>query len=208
VPTALATGQTAPWGVTVDAANAYWSASGMVARAALGSVATDAGVPAYASDSKTPQPVAVDATGIYWGDTAGAVMKCGLGGCSSPTTLINSGILQGAIEGLAIDGSNVYVTSLGLITGAGQVLQVGKNGNSTSATILANLQSAPTGIAVDSANVYWANNGAGTISRIPIGGGSAVNVATGQSGPAGVAVDGTFVYWTNETGGTVMRLAK
>ena len=154
------------------------------------------------TDAKTAYPIAVDGVSAYWADSVGSVLKCAVGGCTSPTSLATSSLLQGAAYGLAIDAGNVYWTN----SGVGTVSMVSKTG--TGATVLALGQNSPMGVAVDATSVYWANSGDGTLMKVPIGGGTTATVATGQSGPTGVAVDASFVYWTNATGGTVMRVVK
>jgi DNA-binding beta-propeller fold protein YncE len=59
---------------------------------------------------------------------------------------------------------------------------------------------------VDATSVYWANNGGGTVMKVPISGGTPTTLASGQTTPWGIAVDATSVYWTNYGGGTVMKL--
>jgi hypothetical protein len=69
--------------------------------------------------------------------------------------------------------------------------------------------SAPVGIALDSSFVYFTSPTAGTVSKVPIGGGSVVPIATGQNAPTGVAVDAVNVYWAlygpNGTDGGIMK---
>jgi hypothetical protein len=83
---------------------------------------------------------------------------------------------------------------------------------------LASGQGGPFGIAVDRANVYWANTTAGTVMKVPLGGGSPTTLASGQAMPLNVVVDATSVYWTNSAligsgasgspaGGQIMKVA-
>jgi hypothetical protein len=67
---------------------------------------------------------------------------------------------------------------------------------------------APLDLTVDDQRVYWTDTGAGTISSVPLSGGSVVTIASGQSKPLRVAVDATHAYWANNLGGAIMRAPK
>jgi uncharacterized protein YegL len=67
---------------------------------------------------------------------------------------------------------------------------------------LATGQNSPWRIAVDSTSVYFLSAGAGSVRKVPKGGGSVTDLATGQS-PYGLALDTSYVYWTNNNFPTV-----
>jgi hypothetical protein len=77
----------------------------------------------------------------------------------------------------------------------------------------------PTFIEVDDTSVYWANTagltaGAGSIVKMPKGGGAVAVIAEGLSSPRVIAFDADHVYWANQgsppmfTDGTLMRAPK
>ncbi len=48
---------------------------------------------------------------------------------------------------------------------------------------------------MDATNVYWTNQYAGTVMKVPTGGGSPVTLAAGTFGAYGLAIDSTNAYW-------------
>ncbi len=78
-----------------------------------------------------------------------------------------------------------------------------------SVTTFASGFSAPYRVAFDAAgNAYVSDGGTGFVVKIPVGGGSRVNLGTGIASPAGVAVNavGTFVYVADLFGGNVKKI--
>jgi hypothetical protein len=63
------------------------------------------------------------------------------------------------------------------------------------------------GIAVDATNVYFTDQSAGTLSRVPKGGGEVVVLVAGLDQPYDVGIGGAWVYWTEfVAAGTVARM--
>lgn len=66
--------------------------------------------------------------------------------------------------------------------------------------------------ALTTTELFFTSSTEGTVSKIPIAGGSAVVLASAQAWPWGVAVDSSNVYWLNRglgnDDGTVMKLAR
>jgi hypothetical protein len=113
---------------------------------------------------------------------------------SAPTCTSDSPIAivadEYSIGGLAVDATNVYWSA------GGDLKTVALTGGTP--TVLA--PGTAVAIAVDATNVYWADK-AGSIYKVPIGGGAATVVASWQGIPAGLAIDATNVYWTSSLKG-------
>ncbi|WP_248342237.1 IPT/TIG domain-containing protein [Anaeromyxobacter paludicola] len=136
--------------------------------------------------------IAVDATSVYWTETAGAVRKIARGGGAATT--LATGLTNP--QAIAIDATSVYFAENSL---SGTLQKVPLAGGS--ATTLASGLAQVTAIAVDAASVYWVEyQPAGALKKVSIGGGSVTTLASGLDWPVGVAVDGSAVYWTESSG--------
>jgi hypothetical protein len=104
--------------------------------------------------------------------------------------------LAADIAALAVDGDAVYLAEG---VPRGRVLRVALAGDAP-AQVLAAAQNVPAGIAIDATHVYWGNGGNGTgrgsVSRVPLAGGTIEVVAPDESGVGEIAVDATHVYWS------------
>ena len=114
---------------------------------------------------------------------------------------IKLGSASGGGFGIAVDASNVYWVTTQAVTkvpvAGGDAVTLATTGG--------------WGIAVDATSVYWTDfRNPGSVSRVPILGGTPTILATGLQYPAGIAIDATSVYWTNEgdgdRNGSLMKL--
>ena len=241
--TTVVSGQS-PSGLAIAGTNLYWTNYGTFVSAStnytLNTVMTvpiSGGDPAPLVSGQTgsvgPESVAVDATNVYWTNSTGTVMKLSLGG-GTPITLASGLDFPGSI---AVDATNVYWMNQGTsgrADGYARLMTVPIKGG-TPTTLASADRMASGGIAVDATSVYWAyyiydsDNAApggtstpdggtagcaGTVLKVPVGGGTPITLASGQFCSGGqVAVDATAVYWVNGglqangyTDGAVMAL--
>jgi cysteine-rich repeat protein len=193
--TTLASGQSYPISIAVDATSVYWTNSGS---GTVMKVPISGGTPiVLASSQSYPLSIVVDATNAYWA-SSGTVMKVPILG-GTPTALASG---QSGLFGVAVDATSVYWTT---DSAAGTVVQVPIEGGVP--TTVASGQDSPMRIVVDATSVYWTNHSSsGEVMKVSISGGVPTILASTQNNPEGIAVDATSVYWTNFKGGTVMKV--
>jgi hypothetical protein len=111
--------------------------------------------------------------------------------------------LDSFTEGSAIavrEGEVYWTTRGGQDDQSGLVSKVSRCGGPV--TTLAANQIDPWSIAVDATNVYWGTSSddgmghaTGGVRKVPLGGGSPIQIATGVFFLGSVATDGSYVYW-------------
>jgi hypothetical protein len=114
--------------------------------------------------------------------------ECVNGQCVNDTTItLLSGLNRP--EALAVDGNDIYYTTLGddsvyhtTITGAAP-------------TLIASAQTRPVNVAVDSGYVYWTSAGAALVLRAPRSGSPTPSVFATATAPGTIVVANGYAYW-------------
>jgi hypothetical protein len=156
-PVVLATGQSRPTAIAVDAVNVYWiTQPGFATQdaGALQGVTLDGGPPVALATGGYPVGLAIDSTSGYWASNASgpppgitALMSVSLSGGTPVVLTTASGTYgAGAVGGVAMGGANVYWGS------PSNLVQVALDGGAS--TILLPGASGPEALAADPANVY------------------------------------------------------
>ncbi len=191
-----------PWFLALDSVFVYFTDQGSVddpmdPGGSVQRVPIDGGTVTILASGNDPYGIAVCGDFVYWTDiNVGGLMETPLDG--GPTAVLVRSVFGGPL--VAYD-SSVYFTG-GAETASsvsiGSRATVGRNPRCEG------------GLAVDGTSVYWTAELAGTVVKMPIGGGLVTTLASGQDYPYAIAVDDTSVYWTNEdnggSNGTVMQL--
>jgi hypothetical protein len=186
----LASGQTCPWGMAIDATSVYWTNCGDPAGGSVRKVSKTGGDVVTLAAGDRLSGIAVDGTSVYWvagtSDAAtGAIMMVPIGG-GTPTTLVSR---PGSPAHLAVDSSYVYWTE----QMQSAVLKVSLTGGAPTT-----VASAPEAwqIVLGETDVYW--NGLG-VMKAPKLGGPAIDLTPGlhMLPTAGLAVDARNVYFTS-----------
>jgi hypothetical protein len=137
----------------------------------------------------------VDATNVYWVDSAGGqVLVCAKTGCGSAPTVLASG--QGGPSGIAVSGGTAYWTNVT----AGTVASCAVAGCGGIPTVVATGLASPGGITADATSVYWTETGAGgSVDSCATSGCVTPTVLAAAPGLL-LAVDATTIYFTDGKG--------
>jgi hypothetical protein len=206
-PTVLASGQTNPTDLAVDAQYVYWTTADNTVMKTLKS---GVGTPSIVASAQAGAlaGIAVDAQNVYWTvnsiDGFGTVMKSSLNGGGRPTVLTKYCDGPG---GIATDGQSVYWTNNGLLSGqGGGVVSADAAGLPSVIAALGNRQMA-IDIAVDDRDIFWATLAGSVMSAkkrcSPCSnrGDHLLSLATAQTlaqvrGPLRIAVNSQSVFVT------------
>lgn len=138
----------------------------------------------------------LDPTSVYWVDeTSGggsSIKKVSKTGGS--VTVLASGL--GAVNQIAVDGTNVYWTEYNEANGNGQIRSV-PIGGGTITTLASGTPAGssydvfyPTGIVLDANYVYWGEQvGGGAVRRVPKAGGQVIDIGRGQGSVTFLTLD-------------------
>lgn len=201
---ALVSGQVNPLDLAVNDTHVYWVTTGAsLGQGAVLRVPLGGGAVTELASAQSPSAMVLNATHVFWANTAGdgSIMSMPLDG--APPTVLTSG--QPTPTDLAVDASNVYFLS------GRNVFKVSLSGGP--ASVIATGQSAGWSIAVDQDTVYWAEGdfaqANGLVSKVSVNGGTVTILAQAQRFPGALVVDATSLYWGNRVAsGELMRLAK
>lgn len=191
----LATGQQAPYGITVDESFAYWVnyMTGAIMKCPLTGCNGAVAPTQLALGEPNSFFLAVDTDNVYFTiNGSDKVDSCPLTGCTGGPTLL---AMPMAPTFIVLDASSMYTT-----TNTGDVERIPKPGSSF-ATLISG-ESNPGGIAIDATRIYWTETVAGTGAVRACSLPSCTSVVTlvgNQDQPSAIAVDATGVYWTTTT---------
>ncbi len=214
----VASGQSHPWGVYVDATHVYWSNKGDAnVEGAVMRVAKTGGAPERVAGAKTPYAIAVYGRRVLWTSptpVGGGIAESIPGSGSSGTT---TALVHRALHepwSLVVRGNRIYWTELGERVVMSAPID---DPNATVALPVidwskiethATAKGRPVGLAVDDTHVYWTDSDPGVVAKTPIAGGAVTALVTGGDKTTGIAVDGTHVYWSEWGSGRIAKIPK
>lgn len=192
--TILASGQTSPVPLAVDAASVYWGDS---VDGTIKALPKAGGVPAALATGLTPvRALVLDDTDVFWIEATpsqSAIRKMPKAG-GTPTSL--DALADGLHSSLALDAGNVYYLHRLYAGGPVTLSSVPKGGGTPMmlATASPNDMSQDHQLAVDSSYVYWIALNDPNVHRIPTIGGPVETFATGTT-PNWITAASGVVAW-------------
>lgn len=196
----LAANQGAPVVLALHGDQLYW---GNDVDRTVSTVGVAGGAASVLYPSRTAvRGFAFDATRLYFTRTVFNIVESGALAGGSSGNFTNQ--REPGAAGIATDDTAAYwVTDDGGNTGLIRTKALGPPSVAPGTTLLAGLTH-PDGLALDATSIYWTNRypAAGTVMKLPKGGGVPVTLADQLANPHSIAVAGGFVYWTNQGDGT------
>lgn len=180
----------------------YWGnssgLSGYIGRSNINGTGANATFLA-AGSSGLPSGVALNSSKIFWRDgvLGSSLFTTNLDGTATTSLPVTVSAPNSVGSPVAADESYLYFTIyVSAAGGSSQIVRIGLDGSNqtTLASGIAGTNGL-SGLAVDGNYVYYASP-AGTVGRVPIGGGSATSLLTGLNpAPSGLAVNSTHIFW-------------
>lgn len=148
-----------------------------------------------------PLGLALDATHVYWANTAKkCIGRSNLSGTSVETEWLK--LTTATPKDVAVDAAHVYWTdstnkSVGRATIAGATIE----------ETWVKLGSAAAGLAVDAAHIYWGNPTLRTVGRATIAGATIEEKFIETFSTQGIAIDAGHIYWGSPISESIGRAA-
>lgn len=195
-PVVLATGQSGPHGIALDATHVYWTNLGSVARVPKSGGAVEI----LASVGQNNEVIAVDDQFAYFADGDGGAIRRVAKTGGTPTTIAQN---QSFPRGLGLDATHVYWAS----EGDDAIRRVAKSGGSVET--LATGQTMAFALAVDGGEVFWTLVG-GPVRKLQIDSCCNVTELSPSQGtaPLSLAADATHVYWASQSSGSLRKVPR
>ncbi len=186
----LSTGFDPPGRLTIDSSNVYWSnLDGTIKSVPIAGGATTT----LASGLGAGMGIGVDAQNVYAVSQDGRIVSAPLTGTMAVTVLATA---QPQPYSLAVDGTNVYWSTLGSGAGNGTIMACAKTGCGQVPTTLASgiHVQYPYGLVVVGGNVYWTSfNFGGEINVVPTTGGTFTNFSSNLGYPYEISAAGSIM---------------
>jgi len=179
-----------PGRLTIDSSNVYWSnLDGTIKSVPIAGGATTT----LASGLGAGMGIGVDAQNVYAVSQDGRIVSAPLTGTMAVTVLATA---QPQPYALAVDGTNVYWSTIGSGAGNGTIMACAKTGCGQVPTTLASgiHVQYPYGIATTAGLVYWTSfNFGGELNTVSTTGGTMSTPGTNLGYPYEVAIAGTTI---------------